>query len=251
MMRNESVSVCMATYNGALYVNEQIESILNQLIAGDEIIIVDDSSTDSTREKILSFNESRIKLLVNDQNIGVNRSFEKAIKIAQHEYIFLADQDDIWCENRIDVMLEKLKAKNVTVVSGNSIFIDQNGSQIQYPIERLKELESNKVVSNLIKIFKGTAPYYGCAMAFRNDLRCIILPFPDYIESHDLWIVKASLLQNMSYHIEENILFRRIHHNNASIIKRPIWNKLWSRIIFLLSMINLKYRILKIRKNKM
>jgi glycosyltransferase involved in cell wall biosynthesis len=248
-MRLERISVCMATYNGSKYLTDQLNSILKQLIDGDELIIVDDYSTDSTLNILRGFKDSRIKLIVNKANIGVNKSFEKAIASSKNEFIFMADQDDIWYENRVEKMLNILKRNDINLVSGNSRFIDSNGNEFYYPIIALKENESRKTLKNLFKIFLGKGAYCGCAMAFRRELLNIILPFPDYIESHDLWIAKASILQKKSYHLEDIVLYRRIHGSNASIIQRPLIMKIWSRFIFFISIINLICRNMHNRKN--
>ena len=66
------ISVCMATYNGARFVREQLESILKQLGEGDEVVIVDDCSTDQTVDLIRHLNDDRIKLMVNTSNHGLH-----------------------------------------------------------------------------------------------------------------------------------------------------------------------------------
>ena len=160
----------------------------------------------------------------------------------------MADQDDIWYENRVEKMLNILRRNDVNLVSGNSCFIDSNGNDLDYPIIALKENESRNMLKNLFKIFLGTGAYFGCAMAFKRELMSITLPFPGYVESHDLWIAKASILQKKSYHIEDIVLCRRIHGNNASIIQRPLKKKIWSRVIFLISVINLTARNMQYQK---
>ncbi len=248
-MRFERISVCMATYNGSKYLTDQINSILKQLIDDDELIIVDDYSTDSTLKILNGFKDSRIKIIFNRANIGVNKSFEKAIASSKNEFIFLADQDDIWYENRVEKMLNILNRNDINLVSGNSCFIDSNGNEFDYPILPLKENESRKMLKNLFKIFLGKGAYCGCAMAFKRELVSVILPFPDYIESHDLWIAKASILQKKSHHLEDIVLYRRIHGSNASIIRRPLIMKIRSRFIFFISIVNLISRNMHNRKN--
>jgi glycosyltransferase involved in cell wall biosynthesis len=241
-MRSENISVCMATFNGAKYIIHQLNSIIKQLKDEDELIIIDDSSTDSTVELLNDNIDPRIKIIVNEINIGVNKSFEKAIKLAKNDYIFMADQDDIWPENRVEKMMDIFRSKNVNLISGNSEYIDSVGNEISYPIIPLKVADSYKLYKNLIKIFLGRGSYFGCAMAFNRDLLSGILPFPRYIESHDLWIAKASILQGKSYHLEDIILYRRIHGSNASVIQRPLLKKIYSRILFGVSLVSLLLR---------
>ena len=216
-------SICMACYNGEKYIAKQIDSILKQIAENDELIIVDDCSTDNTVRVINDFEDKRIQLVCNNTNIGVNKAFEKAIKKAKGTIIFMADQDDIWTENRYVIMTEKLKEKNVMCVSGNSIAIDGEG--------------------NYIDFYLGKAYYYGCAMAFHRNLDDIILPFPQKIESHDLWIAMAANLLKSNYHIDDVVLERRVHGSNASIVSRPLSKKIYSRIVFVWMLFQLKKRM--------
>lgn len=241
-MRRENVSICMACYNGENYVKEQIDSILPQLIEGDELIIIDDGSKDATGSVVQSIEDMRIKYLKNAFNIGVNKSFEKAIKCAKHEYIFMTDQDDIWTEGRLDAMLNAMKQGNL-LVSGNSLAVDAKGEVSDYDLGILYEADSKEYMKNIIRIFTGKAYYYGCAMAFQKKLCEIMMPFPDYIESHDLWIAMAANMLKSNIHLENMVLKRRIHGKNASVLQRKLSEKLYSRWIFVKSYMTLFWRI--------
>jgi len=243
-MRNESISVCMATYNGERFLKEKINSILSQLQDNDELIIVDDNSTDSTRLIIEGYSDRRIKKIYNERNIGVNKNFEKAIIHSQAKYIFLADQDDIWIPERIDVMLEKLQEQGTLVVSGNVVSIDSGGTPLVASFRKLDSMDSKNKAKILRRIFLGKAAYFGCAMGFSRDLCKVILPFPDFIESHDLWIVMAGIFLDGNAHCDNNVLYRRIHTNNASLQSRRTYKKILSRFIFIRQMMELRKRSL-------
>lgn len=234
-MIRKNISVCMATYNGSQYIVEQINSILKQLIEGDELIIIDDCSKDNTVKILKNFIDERIKIFENNVNIGVNKSFERAIAISKNEFIFMADQDDIWVEDRVNKIIEKLELNNIMLVSGNQYFIDENGKNINFYTKDLDTLDSKKILKNIFRIFMGKAPYVGCAMGFKREFKNYILPFPNYIESHDLWIAKMAILKKKNYHLNDKILKRRIHGKNTSIISRPIKEKIYSRWIFIKS----------------
>lgn len=243
-MHNERISVCMACYNGEKYIEEQILSILPQLNESDELIIIDDHSSDSTGKIVQELNDQRIKYVLNEKNLGVNRSFERAIRKAKNDYIFMADQDDLWTEGRVEKMLKKLKAGSM-LVSGNSTAIDAEGQNSDYDLGRLYKSDSAKHEKNILKIFTGKAYYYGCAMAFDRRLRKVILPFPKYIESHDLWIAMAANMLKSNAHLEEIVLKRRIHGKNASVLQRKLSEKLYSRWIFVKSYATLLGRLIK------
>ena len=118
-MHKEQISVCMACYQGENYIKEQIDTILPQLNETDELIIIDDHSSDGTGQIVQELNDPRIRYVFNEKNLGVNRSFEKAIRMAKNEFIFMADQDDLWTEGRVEAMLKQLREGKL-LVSGNS-----------------------------------------------------------------------------------------------------------------------------------
>lgn len=243
-MHHESVSVCMACYNGEKYIEEQIASIISQLGEADELIIVDDHSSDKTGQIVKDMQEARIRYVFNEKNLGVNRSFEKAIQMAKYDYIFMADQDDVWTKGRLEAMLRELK-KGSMLVSGNSEAIDLNGDPSDYELGALTQADSKKYGKNIFRIFTGKAYYYGCAMAFDRKLRKLVLPFPAYIESHDLWIAMAANLIKSNCHLEQIVLKRRIHGKNASVLQRKLSEKLYSRWIFAKSYGTLLWRLIK------
>jgi glycosyltransferase involved in cell wall biosynthesis len=95
----------MAVYNGEKYIEGQIKSILSQLSSCDELIVVNDFSTDNTMTIIYKIIDERLKIFNNIENLGVIRTFETAISKAKGNYIFLSDQDDIWHADKIHLTI--------------------------------------------------------------------------------------------------------------------------------------------------
>ena len=227
-----AISVCLATYNGAAFVAEQIGSILNQLGANDEIVVVDDGSKDQTLEIVRSVGDPRIRIFPNERNMGVNGAFARAIGLAKNDIVFLSDQDDVWTADRKDMMLKAFADPRVDVVAGNYRLIDRNGDPVPGTLAPdLRSEESRARWANLRRIFLGTQNYYGCAMAFRARIRQSILPYPLGIECHDIWIGMLAVVADSIVHIDAPVLLHRVHGNNASIIRRPLLKKLASRVI--------------------
>lgn len=110
------ISVCMASYNGAIFIKQQAVSILNQLGLEDELIISDDGSKDNTLEILASLNDSRIKIYHHSAPHGVVSNFENAIKHASGDYIFLSDQDDIWLSNKKEKCLSCLQEYDLYLI---------------------------------------------------------------------------------------------------------------------------------------
>lgn len=238
-----NISVCMATYNGRDYINDQINSILEQLSSEDEIIVVDDCSTDNTVKLLEAFNDNRIKIYKNSENRREVYSFGRSMSLANNPIIFLSDQDDIWIKDRVVKMKTQLLNSDKLLISSNFDIINNNPSKTVKPLNKLKAKESSKYLGNIVSIFLGKKDYYGCAMAFKHNFLKLILPIPTFVESHDLWIAIAGNMIKSNLHLEEQLLIRRIHSNNVTDQNRLFFAKLNARIIFLKSIIVLTYRL--------
>jgi glycosyltransferase involved in cell wall biosynthesis len=210
----------MATYNSEPYVREQIDSILPELGAEDEVVIVDDRSTDGTLGVLRSLGDERIRIFVNDRNIGHVRSFETAMSHAVNEVIMLADHDDIWKRGRVRLLTDRLESTGDLLVASNFSLMDASGNSIGEPDGPIRADESEKHLANIARIFLGIRPYFGCTMAFRRELLPIVLPIPSFVEAHDLWIAMAANVIRSTAHVEERSLVRRLHKRNITPIRR-------------------------------
>lgn len=244
MAKAPSLSVCLAMYNGGEFLREQIDSILAEIGPADELLVFDDGSKDDSVALVRSIGDHRIKVFINATNLGTVRSFERALTLAKNDVIFLADQDDVWVPGRVKSMLAALEATNAAVVSGGSLYIDRHGNRIEVDdIPTIAPGRSAHHAANIWEIFSGKIGYFGCAMAVRRDFLPTIVPFPPHVESHDLWIAMASNLAGRNVHVDEAVLYRRIHGSNLSYVKRPFIAKMYSRLVFVGSLSVLLRRI--------
>lgn len=203
-----SISVCIPTYNGALYIEEQLISILQQLDADDEIIVSDDHSTDSTIQKILDMKDPRIKISMNEGIRGPVYNIENALKQAKGELIFLADQDDIWYPEKISVMMPLLEKYDLIV--SDATVIDQKGNII-YP----SFFVANKSARGLLRNWYRNS-FLGCCMAFNRKILNYVLPFPSGIAMHDIWIGLNTVLIGKYNLLPRPLIHYRRHDSNAS-----------------------------------
>lgn len=231
------ISVCMTTFNGEKFIFDQINSILMQLGVDDEIIIVDDKSTDKTIDCIKSLNIKNLKLVINDKNLGVVKNFEKCLSLAKGDIILLADQDDIWYSNKVTIILQYLKNGFDCVISNISL-IDKDGNLIQ------KKVYNNKregLVKNII-----SNKYLGCAMAFNRNILNLILPFPDSISMHDIWIGNVAAFYKKLLFIDIPLVYYRRHDSNVSptLSKSNISliNKIKYRLYLIINLIKLFFK---------
>src|SRR5579871_3985840 len=125
------VSVCMGAYQGEEYIGLQLRSILAQLSGDDEIIVVDDCSTDRTCNEVCAFQDRRLALIQHTENRGVLRTFETALSRASGEVVFLSDQDDLWLPRKVETVLEAFAIDpEVMLVASDAILIGEDGAKI-------------------------------------------------------------------------------------------------------------------------
>jgi glycosyltransferase involved in cell wall biosynthesis len=211
MIGQRQISVCMATYNGASYISEQIASILPQLTGASELVIVDDASSDDTVAIVESLDDPRIRLISQPHNLGAVRTFERAIREATGEVIFLSDQDDVWHPDKVATMMKAFAADpETTLVLSNGEMIDAGGRPLSQRLYKQDRFSSG-VLANLVK-----NRYQGSTMAFRREILAAALPFPSGIPLHDSWIALVNAVIGRAVFLPESLLFYRRHDTNAT-----------------------------------
>lgn len=234
------ISVCIATYNGEKYVEEQLLSILKQIDKDDEIIVSDDNSTDSTLKVINNINDSRIKVFINTNEKGYTKNFENALKRASGDVIFLSDQDDVWLENKVEIILERLKS--VDFVVSDNIIVNEN---LKLLFDSHYKLFNTKkgFIRNLL-----LPRYVGACMAFNRKVLDMCLPFPQSSElcAHDYWICLIAEFYFRTSMIYEPLILYRRHGANVSTGGNKSNNTLIHKIkVRIYTLFHLLYRKLK------
>lgn len=204
------ISVCIATYNGEKYIKQQLDSILQQLGPDDEVIISDDGSSDNTIDIIEELLDQRVKLYINTGLHGFTHNFENALAHATGEYIFLADQDDVWMDNKVEIMVKYLEDFNF--VTHDCITINDKNEIIQESRFNAFNMRPG-FLQHLLK-----SRFLGCCMAFDRKVLKTILPFPknDSLVEHDIWIAAVSFLYFDYKMAPEQLIYYCRHGDNAS-----------------------------------
>ncbi len=212
------ISIAMAVYNGAEYLDAQLESLFSQSLAPDEIVVCDDGSADATPELMAKWQAARpgvIRYHRNPERLGVSRNFEKAISLCSGDAIFLSDQDDVWLPEKIQIMMDLIAAINAP--SGafcDSLLVDENLNSLGATHFGNRGFNSNELQD--LSSFLRRIPAAGHDMAFEARLREILLPFPDLPECHDTWIgLVLAALNRWKFTGETLTLFRQ-HRSNVS-----------------------------------
>lgn len=239
------VSVCLATFNGATYLKNQLDSIFSQIQPNDEVIIVDDCSTDNTVSLIKEYDVNNIKLFVNDRNYGHVKAFETALSLATNDIILLSDQDDVWLTGRLNLLIDKCKNEKILLFTSNFGLIDESGLNLPDPKFKLHAIDSSAYIRNIMGIFLGKRPYYGCAMIIRRRLLDFALPFSTCVEGHDVWLAFCANVLQSSSHLEQKTINRRLHSNNlTAITRRPFFKIALTRYRMFICIIIIIFRLM-------
>ncbi|HEY1803790.1 MAG TPA: glycosyltransferase [Terracidiphilus sp.] len=214
------VSVCMAAYSGAKFIEAQIGSILCQLAPDDEIVIVDDCSQDDTVSRILQMRDSRIRLFVHEKNEGVVATFEDALRCATGNILFLSDDDDLWAPNKVERVLQEFERHpEAQLVASRVALIDERGQAL--PDDRVNRYGRflPGFWRNIIKNH-----YQGSAMAIRAAFLGRVLPFPrGKLFLHDAWIgTRNDAHGGKTVFINEPLVYYRRHSQNSSQRHDPL-----------------------------
>ncbi len=219
------ICITLATYNGEKYLAQMLDSLVAQTKQADVIIAVDDGSKDSTYE-ILERYKDKLPLEITkfEKNRGHRASFstalEKASKLlADDDLIFLADQDDIWLPNKLEVMSQKIDDNSMIfgdaeIIDGDGVVTDSSWRKKACIVEHLSQQA----------LLTGYTSVTGCMVAFKARLLKTVLPIPQDVPVHDQWITLCATAENGYRAIADKVIQYRIHGNNAI----GEGNKTWS-----------------------
>jgi glycosyltransferase involved in cell wall biosynthesis len=216
---SDLVSVVLCTYNGELFVDEQVKTICSQTWSKLEIIIVDDASTDKTYEKLKRHAaiDTRIRLFQNEKNLGFNLNFNRACSLTKGTFIAIADQDDIWEKNKISELLKEItKSDRVMIAHSVSARFEKNKDPF------IKSV-------NLVDYFEGDDPkklflfntISGHNMLIRRKLLEAAMPFPENIY-YDWWLSVVACTMGEIKHVNKILVWHRVHESNATGAAKPV-----------------------------
>ncbi|WP_256488166.1 glycosyltransferase [Deinococcus sp. HSC-46F16] len=207
----------MATYNGMKYLPAQITSILKQLASDDEVVIQDDGSSDGTVAYLMSLGDPRVLVEVNPGNRGVITTFERALKRARGEIVFLSDQDDVWLPGKVAHVLAEFSRPEVMAVVTDAEIIDAS--------EKVVVPSYHQAYGGRAGVWKNfwRNSYLGCCLAFRREVLQPGLDIPKSVRTHDGWLGLVSNMVGEVVFLDKILLKYRRHGGNASQMHRFGW----------------------------
>ena len=215
----EQIDILLATYNGEKYLEEQIDSILNQTYKNIKLIISDDCSTDNTIDILKKYEneDNRVKVYIQEDNLGVVKNIEFLLNRVDSPYYMLADQDDFWMPEKVEKSLETLRKNEADLVFGDLEIVDEN-LNIMHPSFNDYMLLTRKI-KKYIDSYKINYLYNcvtGCTILAKKETIDWILPLPTVSKHliHDHWIgIMVAINGKLAYMPEKYIKYRQ-HGNN-------------------------------------
>ncbi len=216
------LSVALTTYNGAKYLGDQLASFLAQTRPPDELVVCDEHSTDATAQILADFQTSApfpVRVVINDQRLGIIANFEKVIGLCAGDIVFLSDQDDYWHADKLARHAAIYQAKpDVGLVFSDAEVVDgqrqplglRMSRQLGVTAERLAQLSGPRALHLLVR-----RPFLlGCTISFRASLRRYLTPFP-VNQLHDNWIPFALATVTRFQGIADPLIDYRSHNQQS------------------------------------
>ena len=238
MLASLKISIAMCTYNGEKYLQEQLDSFLQQTRLPDELVVCDDGSQDETVFLLRAFASEApfpVHIHLNPQNLGFVKNFEKASCFCQGDIIAFADQDDVWLPHKL-AEIERLFKEDPQVgcVFSNSTLVDEHLKPLGYSHWDLlgftSRLHESFIQGDTLGLWLEKNYVSGAGMAFRANLRDLVLPIPTYW-IHDHWISFVIRVFMKTAIIQDHLYKYRLHSSQligAKAIKlRDKWGTLF------------------------
>lgn len=222
------ISVAIATYNGARFLEAQLESVLSQRVVPHEVVVSDDGSCDETVEIIRAVaaqSPTPFVVLSDQPRLGVTANFERAIARTTGDVVALADQDDVWRIDKLEKIADTFARDPATIaVFSDAQLIDDAGTAIGRTLYQSGGFTRRE--RRLVRRGRGFDALLhwnfvtGATLAFRSQLKNVVLPIPDY-GLHDVWIALLASAAGELRSIDEPLIGYRVHDANVQGVPSP------------------------------
>ena len=219
-----SISIAMATYNGAKYIREQIDSIQNQTIQEFELVVCDDNSIDDTYLILKDYEvrDNRIKVFKNETNVGFKKNFERVIELCQGDYIALCDQDDIWLPDHLEVLIKAIDDKS-QLACGKPIFVNELNEELPKKFNYFMMdyiPENNEDLARHFFLCRGMLQ--GASMLIKRSFFKKALPIPKGASYHDTWFTALACFSGGVKYVDKPVMRYRRYGNAVTSMSRKL-----------------------------
>ena len=209
---NKIVSVIMPSFNTGRFIKEAINSVINQTYTNWELIIVDDCSNDDTNEIINSFEDSRIKYLKNDTNMGAAICRNRALKEAKGKWIAFLDSDDLWKKYKLEKQISFMEKGGYDFSYTNYIEMDEKSTPNGIIVTGPKKISKNKMYDYC---------WPGCLTVMYNAEKIGLIQIEDIKKNNDYAMWLKICKKADCYLLDEELAMYR--KRNGSISNHKYW----------------------------
>jgi glycosyltransferase involved in cell wall biosynthesis len=215
------ISIALCTYNGARFIEQQLESLAAQTRRPHELVVCDDGSSDETLEIVSRFAARapfQVLLSRNESQLGITRNFECTMSRCTGDVIFLCDQDDFWLPEKIQMLMQPFESDaDVGLVFSDAVITDADLRHFGYTMwqsvgltpRRQRQMNHGDAMDVLVRRYVVT----GAALAFRTSLREHILPIPAR-SYHDAWVAAVAAMVSKVVAVKTPLILYRQHGAN-------------------------------------
>jgi len=228
LMHKTNISVILPTYNGARFLKETLESFASQLLPINQLVCSDDSSDDDTVAIINDFaNTVSFEVIcLNHKRDGVTANYLNALASVKGDLILVADQDDVWLDNKTELVVQAMSDSRISLISHDCLLVDDTLSSLGRTLRGSKD-QSKVLSSNLntaseeknLEIFlRGKIPLLAHTLAFRSELISTLLNKPENIDDwwFEEWVSCIALTHGRLELLKEHLVLYRQHGNQTS-----------------------------------
>lgn len=241
------IAICLSTYNGAKYLNEQLLSLTKTSLPLSQLALIvrDDGSQDESYSILQDFSKNtslHVIFLEDSSNLGIKKSFEflmqESLKLSV-KYIMFCDQDDIWFDNKIEKTYIKMKSlekeypQQPLLVHSDLTVVDLNLSVLSPSFWKYQNINPKKDSLNRLLLHNTVT---GCTLMINRLLAEKVKNIPKEAIMHDWWIALVATTFGKISYIDAPLMFYRQHGSNDTGAKKYGWSyivrKFFNKLLF-------------------
>ncbi len=219
------ISVVMASYNHQEFISDTIASVLNQTFEDLELVIVEDCSTDNSREIIEAYrkNDARVRAVFHSENRGIAKTFNDGLDEAAGKFVAIIGSDDLWVEDKLEKQMEVLRENENVVVHSGAVTIDAAGNPIERPAEEKRSNRKREKSGNVFRELLTGNFVCGSSIVFKKSNLDGIRFDEQYRYVND-YKFTLELARKCEFHFMQEALVKyRVHGGNTTLKDEAGW----------------------------
>lgn len=228
------LSIALCTYNGSSFLKEQLNSLARQTYKPMELVVCDDCSSDDTLCLVKEFAKNApfvVRIIENKVSVGPVKNFSQAILACSEDYVALCDQDDVWLENKLELLLNKMMeieahvGSNVPLlVHSDLVVTDEKLQPVFFSMMEQQHIRNETDMQNAQRVLSIQNYVTGCTVLINRTLVESACPIPTNAVMHDWWLALIAASKGYIGFVEQPLVYYRQHKSNTvgAVMNRPL-----------------------------